>query len=83
MYERACIHCPPVAGCRRLVRGVSAAEIAYWAVYRRDADRLMRLYPSLDVDDVRYALERYAAYPCREEAHRLAIRSVVALPEVA
>jgi hypothetical protein len=82
MHDRACIHCPPLAGCRHLTRGVSAAEIAHWAVHRRDAHRLMRLYPSLDVDDIRCALERYAQCP-GPDVRRLVIRPVAALPEVA
>lgn len=66
MYETVCGHCPLRGGCRYRIGGVSAAEIAYWAVYRRDASRLMRLYPDLGVEDIRSAVEQYARCPAHK-----------------
>lgn len=63
MYETVCGHCPFAGGCHYRVEGIGVAEVAYWAVYRRDAGRLMQLYPWLGVEQLRRGVERYIACP--------------------
>lgn len=63
VYQTVCDHCPYVGGCRYYAAGASVAEIAYWAVYRRDARRLMSLYPQLTLERIRRGLERFMDCP--------------------
>ena len=81
LYETVCGHCPVPGGCRYRVGGVGVAEIAHWAVYRRDAGALLRLYPHLGVEQVRRAVERYILCPGHDgkeppEPCRRALRAV-------
>lgn len=81
LFDTVCPHCPQSAGCRCRVAGISVAEIAYWAVHRRDAAYLLRRYPRLGVEDVRRAVELYIDCPAHDGAstrapRRQALRAV-------
>lgn len=68
LNEAVCGHCPYARGCRYRAGGASAAEIAYWAIYRREAWRLMAAYPDLALEQVRQAVEWFIRCPGHPES---------------
>lgn len=63
--EVMCAQCPQGASCRYRFGGVGAAEIAQRLMLHRNASALLRDYPELAVEDLRRAVECYAACPER------------------